>query len=211
MSFKHMKSARKLNEEREFNHEEIEIHGLALKRGGLIEFCGAMSSGKVSVLMNLLSELTNRGEICAVVDVDNSFDPPSAKEFDIKLNNILWAKCGGDLEAAVTVTDYLVQARSCGVIWLNLKHTDRKSINAIPISYWYRFRTKLKDSPTLLIVTAVSETVGSAKTQGFYFENTKTTFTGIDRFKLLKEFQVSCEPRKTADATRTWTRLYKEY
>jgi len=206
-----VKKASDLQHERAYSNEYIEIHGLSLLRGSLIEFYGQTSAGKSSFVLSLFAMLTNNGEICSVVDVDNSFDPPTAKSGGIKLNNILWIKCGGAIEAALTASDYLVQARSFGAIWINLNHTPNNEINAIPTTSWYRFRNKIKNSPTLLIVTAVSPVIGSAKQQSIQFSKAKTVWTGIGKCKLLKEFSVNLESQKPLTAMPIKTLLRKDY
>src|SRR3954470_1589357 len=72
------KSVAQLREEHEFLREYVEIQGIQLLRGSLTEFVGGVSSGKISFLFNLFSELTQKGEVCAVVDVNNGFDPSAA-------------------------------------------------------------------------------------------------------------------------------------
>lgn len=211
MSFNHVKTARQLNQELDFHRESVEIDGLNLQRGSVIEFCGATGSGKISFLLNVFSQLSNSGEICAVVDVENNFDPGSADACRTKLNNILWIKCSGNLESAITATDYLIQARSFGAIWLNFHHTAQKQLNTFPNSTWYRYRTKIKDCPTILLVTSQLPVIGSAKNQSFFFDKQKTIWSGHRKFKLLKEFRLSCEIKKPTGETPVLTVIGKEY
>jgi len=206
-----VKKASELQHERTYANEFIEINGLSLLRGSLSEFYGQTSAGKSSFVFSLFAMLTNNGEVCALVDVNNSFDPPSAKSGGIKLNNLLWIKCGGDVEAAFTASDYLIQARSFGAIWINLNDTPQNAIDAIPTASWYRFRNKIKDSPTLLILTTAGPVIGSAKQQSIHLSKTKTIWTGIGKFKLLKEFRVNLESQKPLLTSPIKTLIRKEY
>ena len=99
-----------------------EIHlasiGLSLVRGTVAEMAGPSSTGKTSVAVSLLSELTSTGEVCAIVDPVNAFDPVTAKLAGVELANILWVRCRGDIEKAFMAADYLVQAKGFGAIWL---------------------------------------------------------------------------------------------
>src|SRR5215217_6633911 len=94
-----VKSLAHLQEEQRHSDDIlIESAGLTLMRGSLAEIAGEASSGKTSLSLSLLSKLTTAGEICAVVDSCNSFDPRSAVLAGVELENLLWVKCGGDLE-----------------------------------------------------------------------------------------------------------------
>ncbi|MFN2501352.1 MAG: hypothetical protein ABR530_05010, partial [Pyrinomonadaceae bacterium] len=116
-----VKSLSRLREEQKYSEEVLlESAGVAFTRGSVAEIAGDASSGKTSLLLSLLSKLTSVGEICAVVDSANSFDPCSAYLSGVKQENLLWVRCGGDLEKAFMSADYLVQAKGFGAIWLNL-------------------------------------------------------------------------------------------
>jgi recombination protein RecA len=62
--------------------------------GCLTEICGPASSGRTSVLMALISQCTRRGEICALVDAGDAFDPQSAASAGVDLERLLWVRCG---------------------------------------------------------------------------------------------------------------------
>src|SRR6266446_7032416 len=49
-----------------------------LARGCLTEICGTASSGRTSVLLLALARAIPRGEVCALVDASDAFDPASA-------------------------------------------------------------------------------------------------------------------------------------
>ena len=74
-----VKTLTHLKEERKHSEEvSLESAGLSFTRGTLAEFAGGASTGKTSLALSLLSKLTRAGEVCAVVDSTNSFDPCSA-------------------------------------------------------------------------------------------------------------------------------------
>ncbi len=62
-------------------------------RGALTEICGPPSSGRTSVLLAVLAEMTRRQEVCAVVDASDSFDPASASAAGVDLRRLLWVRC----------------------------------------------------------------------------------------------------------------------
>ncbi len=65
-----------------------------LPRGCLTEICGAPSSGRTSVLLFALARATERGEVCALVDPSDAFDPASAAAAGMDLGRLLWVRCG---------------------------------------------------------------------------------------------------------------------
>src|SRR4051812_24339102 len=105
-----VKSLSRLQEEQKHSDEILlESFGLTFARGSIIEIAGGASSGKTSMALALLAKLTSTGEICAVVDSTDSFDPCSAQLAGVKNENLLWVKCGGQLEKAFMAADHLVQ------------------------------------------------------------------------------------------------------
>src|ERR1700704_1066063 len=65
-----------------------------LARGCLTEICGMASSGRTSVLLLALAHATQRGEVCALVDASDAFDPASAAAAGMEMSRLLWVRCG---------------------------------------------------------------------------------------------------------------------
>jgi recombination protein RecA len=63
-------------------------------RGALTEMIGRTSSGRTSITMALMAEITRRQEVCAVIDATDSFDPVSAEAAGVDLKRMLWVRCG---------------------------------------------------------------------------------------------------------------------
>src|SRR5271168_2127986 len=63
-------------------------------RGCLTEICGTASSGRTSVLLCALARATERGEVCALVDSSDAFDPASAAAAGMEMSRLLWVRCG---------------------------------------------------------------------------------------------------------------------
>jgi recombination protein RecA len=63
-------------------------------RGCLTEVCGTASSGRTSVLLSALAHATQRGEVCALVDASDAFDPASAAAAGMEMSRLLWVRCG---------------------------------------------------------------------------------------------------------------------
>ena len=160
---------------------------------------------------SLLSKLTAAAEICAVVDSCNSFDPCSAVLAGVELENLLWVKCGGDIEKAFLSADYLVQAKGFGAIWLNLNGLLQQKLRMVPKTYWYRYRNRIKETPTLLLVTAEEPVAGSASQQSFLFSRDRAVWSGKGQFKLLREFQIRMHSRKQFFREPLLTRIEADY
>lgn len=192
-----VKSLSHLQEEQKYSEEVLlDAVGIALTRGTLSEFVGDASTGRTSLVLNLLAKLTASGEVCAVVDSSDSFDPCSAARSGVVLDNLLWVRCGGDLERAFTAADYLVQAKGFGAIWLNLDGLSKQKLRMVPRTYWFRYRTRIKETPTLFVVTAEDPVAGSASHQSFELARKDTVWSGLGRYKLLREFHLDFHSRK---------------
>ena len=192
-----VKSLSHLQEEHRFVEEVgLGSFGLSFTRGTLTEVAGGPSAGKTSLALSLLAQLTAAGEICAVVDSSNSFDPRTAVLTGVELEDILWVKCGGDLERSFMAADYLVQAKGFGAIWLNLGCLAQRKLKMVPRTYWYRYRTRIKETPTVFIVTAADTIAGSASHRSYALTRKDTVWSGLGRYKLLREFHLDVQPGK---------------
>jgi hypothetical protein len=69
-------------------------------------------------------------------------------------------------------------------------------LKRVPRTYWYRYRTRIKETPTLFLVTAEEPVAGSASQQSFQFSREGTVWSGAGKFKLLREFHLSAHSRK---------------
>jgi hypothetical protein len=174
----------------------LESIGLAFTRGSLAEIAGGPGSGKTSLLLSLLAKLTAAGEVCAVVDSCDGFDPCSAVLAGVVLENLLWVKCGGRLEKAFMAADYLVQAKGFGAVWLDLNGLPQRQLKQVPKTYWFRYRTRIKETPTMFFVTAEEPVTGSASRMAFTFSCDRVEWSGKGRFKLLRQLHVSMHSRK---------------
>jgi len=207
-----VKSLSHLKEEQKYQDEIVlETIGLGFTRGTLVEITGESSSGKTSLMLSLLSKLTQEGEVCAVVDSANSFDPCSAVRAKVKLENLLWVKCGGNMEHAFMTADYLVQAKGFGAVWLNLSGIPAQQLKFVPKTYWYRYRSKIRETPTLFLVTAEEPVTGSASENAFLFSRERAEWSGIGRYKLLKEFHLSLHSKKQFYGKPLLTKIEFDY
>jgi hypothetical protein len=124
-----------------------------LPKGAISEIFGCVSSGKTLILHELLASASARGEFCAVVDSRGAFDPLSASRAGVDLRRLLWVRANHGIDRAFKAADLILHADGFGVVVLDLCDVPLRDLNSIPLSYWYRFRLAVENTPTSLIVT----------------------------------------------------------
>lgn len=184
-------------EQKHIDEIALDLVGLVFERGSLIDISGGAASGKTAIALSLLAKLTVDGEICAVVDSSNGLDPKSAANSGVILENLIWIRCSGDLEKAFMAADHLVQAKGFGAIWLNLSGLPLNKLRMVPKTYWYRYRTRIKETPTLLFVTSEESITGSASQHAYTFTRPKQArWSGTGKYKLLRSLNIEMTSRK---------------
>jgi RecA/RadA recombinase len=76
------------------NVDELLEGGLPL--GAITELAGPACSGRTSLALSFVAEMTQAGKVCAWVDVSNALDPESAAAIGVELNWLLWVRCGAE-------------------------------------------------------------------------------------------------------------------
>ena len=132
-----------------------------LPRGAITEIFGAPSSGRTSFMLSLLAHASADKEVCALIDTSDVFDPNSAKELQLDLDQLLWVRCAANVEHAFKATDLLLQGGGFGLVLLDLGDIAGKDARRIISSWWYRFRRTVEKTPTVLVVIAADSCVRS--------------------------------------------------
>jgi recombination protein RecA len=122
-----------------------------LPRGAMTEVCGAASSGRTSLLLSALASRTAEGEVCALVDARDSFDPLTANAAGIALDKLLWVRCQ-NIDQALRAMDLLIQAGGFGMVAVDLSDVPTKTVRQVPLNAWFRFRRAVEDTPTILLL-----------------------------------------------------------
>jgi RecA/RadA recombinase len=104
--------------------------GGGFPRRRLSEITGARSSGRTSLALALLAHTTGAGEVCAVVDAADGFDPISAQAAGVVLERVLWARAPG-LREALRSAERLLEAEGFGLVLLQLAGGDSRTAPAI--------------------------------------------------------------------------------
>ena len=137
-------------------------------RGTLTEIAGPASSGRSALLCSLLAEMGAQDEFCALIDVEDTFDPLTAQAAGVRLSQLLWIRCGGNLEHALKIADLIVQGGGFGLVALDLADTPVQVARRIPLAAWFRLRRAVENTPTALI--SVAQQINAPSCSAFKIE-----------------------------------------
>src|SRR5580698_345861 len=130
------------------------IEGIDFPRGRISEIAGPSSSGRTSLLASLLATAPLRSEHCVLIDTRDSFDPPSAAAYGVRLEKLIWIRCRGNAEHALRAADLVLHSGGFGVVALDLADVPAVGLNRIPPTAWFRFRRVVEPTPTIFVVLA---------------------------------------------------------
>jgi hypothetical protein len=131
---------------------EIDRIASGFPRGAITEILGPASSGRTSLLHSALAASTTRQEVCALVDASDSFDAASAARAGADFDQLLWIRCGSKVDHAIKATDLLLQSGGFGLVALDLGDVPSQQSRRIQLSWWFRFKRAVENTPTALIV-----------------------------------------------------------
>ena len=136
--------------------DELLAGGFA--RGHLSEIVGPRSSGRTSLLASVLAAATARGEVVALIDTCDRFDPVSGAAAGLDLSSLLWVRERGreqsrdlskTVKRALTAVGPVLDAGGFGVMALDLADVPERVIRQIPMTTWMRLSRLLEDSETV--------------------------------------------------------------
>jgi hypothetical protein len=141
-------------------------------RGQLSELVGPRSSGRTTALHGVLAAATRRGELTALVDTLDSFDPPSAAAARLDLTRLLWVRgpslahgpfttaaphgplMQAAVERAVKAFNLILQAGRFGVVVLDLADAPAPIVRRLPFTTWLRLQRVLEGGETVGLLVA---------------------------------------------------------
>jgi recombination protein RecA len=130
-----------------------------IPKSALTQICApvGVTSGRTSLLLSLLAQVTSKEQFCALVDASDCFDPESARANGVCLSRLLWVRCVDRqrmkrLEQAFKAADLLIQNGRFGIIALDLGGIEQSLIRKVPLSTWFRFARVMEASPSALVV-----------------------------------------------------------
>ena len=162
-----------------------------LTRGSIAEITGQRSSGRASVCFPMLAEATRQGEVCAVVDLFDSFYPGSAQAIGVQIEQLVWVRCHGNAEHALRAVDLLLHAGGFGIVLLDLCEASPRVLNRIPLSYWHRFRRAVENTPTILLLCSEYAQAKSCAGMSLDLKCKVSRWAGNTPFPLFQGLEIS--------------------
>jgi hypothetical protein len=129
-----------------------------VRPGAITEVVGRLSSGRTSVLMTCLRDLTRAGAVVALVDADQAFDPASAAHTGLDLRRLLWVRCEGRRDLALRATDLLVRCPGFALVALDVGESPPR----LPLAGAFRLKLAVRRSGTALLVVGARRITGAA-------------------------------------------------
>jgi recA bacterial DNA recombination protein len=135
----------------------------AFPRGQLSEIVGPRSAGGSSLVTSLLAHAIAAGELVALVDGADAFDPAAA---GAALRSLFWVRTGRRLDHACRAAELL--ARSGGFAWVVLDLAadpaapGERQTATLSAATWIRLQRAVRDTPTRLVLHAARHLAGSA-------------------------------------------------
>jgi hypothetical protein len=165
--------------------------GHGIPRGQVSEIAGPVSSGRTSLAWAALAAATARGELVALVDTFDRFDPETASAAGIDLPRLLWvrgqaiSKTAGALDPAwvpgtrsvsgpgtlveravdraLKALNLIVQSGVCTLVVLDLTDVPAAGLARVPRSTWLRIHRVIEGSETAVVLLAAVPLARSAR------------------------------------------------
>ena len=128
--------------------------GGGFRRGHLSEIVGARSSGRTSVLCSTLAAAASRGELVALIDTNDRFDPSSAVAAGLDVSRLLWIRDTGDAARALKAAMLVLQAGGFGVVAFDLADVRSQGLRSFPFTTWLRLARAIEGSETVALLVA---------------------------------------------------------
>ncbi len=134
--------------------------GGGFPRGRLSEVFGTTSSGRTSLAHRLLAAATARGEIAALVDYRDRFDPRSAAAAGVSLSRLLWVRPHDEREA-LRACEILLGTRGIAIVLLDLADGIAPALARRLASVWPRLGHRAKAANVALLLLSHDRLAGS--------------------------------------------------
>lgn len=167
-----------------------------LPRGAVTELTGGASCGKTTFLLAVLAQATARGEFVAVVDSQDAFDPASAARCGVDLDRLVWIRCKGRADLAMKAADLLVHGGGFGVVGLDMAGAPGRVLHHIPLSWWWRLRRAIENTPTILVLLSEQAQAKSCASCWMEFRRAKGRWSGKKPFRILRALDAEILVRK---------------
>lgn len=147
--------------------------GSGFPRGRLSEIAGPDSSGRTSLALALLARTTGAGELAAVVDCADAFDPASAHGAGALLDRVLWVRAAR-CRKALRSTERILEAHGFALVLLDLAIPGFRVAPATGP----RLARAAASTGTALVVVTRDRVMGTAAEVAIELAPAQTHFTG---------------------------------
>ncbi len=148
-----------------------QLLGGGVPRGQVSEVIGARSSGRTSLLTAMLAAALSRGELAALIDPLDMFDPVSAASAGVPVERLLWVRGeagtgGGRLASLVDrglkAFNLVLQAGGFGLVALDLAEAPAAALKQAPWTTWFRLQRVVEGSRTACVLVGPEPVARSA-------------------------------------------------
>jgi len=139
--------------------------GGGFPRGQLSELVGPRSSGRSSLLLQLIAAATRRGELVALVDALDMLDVESAATAGIDLTRLLWIRghvllraglCRDvnqrAMEQAIRACALVLQAGNFGLVVFDAAEAPTDAMRQLPFTTWLRLQRMVEGTQTACLL-----------------------------------------------------------
>jgi hypothetical protein len=169
-------------------------------RGRLSEISGPASSGRTTLTLALLAQTTGAGEVAALVDCADAFDPASAASAGTQLDRVLWVRAPGT-NKSLRCAERLLEAHGFALVLLDLAIPNLR----IAPATGPRLARAAASSGTALIVMTRERAMGTAAEVAIELTAGKSQFTGTPPLLEGLEIQAALVRHRTAPIQRCVT------
>jgi hypothetical protein len=151
-----------------------------LPRGGITEICGPRCSGRTSLLFSALASRTAQKEACAVIDGRDAFDPYSAEQNGVRLEQLLWVRCQ-NIDQSLRAADLILHGGGFGLVVLDLGDIPSAVVRYISLNVWFRFRRAVEHTPTIFLILEQEPHAKTCASLVLQMETEEVRWTGLTR------------------------------
>ena len=139
--------------------------GGGLPRGQLSELVGPRSSGRTSLLLQMMAAATARGELVALVDALDMLDVESAAAAGVDLTRLLWIRghvvtnqglCRElnqrAIEQTIRAFALVLQAGNFGLVVFDVAEAPTDAVRRLPFTTWLRLQRMVEGSQTACLL-----------------------------------------------------------
>jgi predicted ATP-dependent serine protease len=139
--------------------------GGGFPRGQLSELVGPRSSGRTSLLLQMMAAATARGELVALVDALDMFDVESAAAAGVALDRVLWIRGHvvtnqglarelnqRAIEQAIRAFTLVLQAGNFGLVVFDVAEAPPEAVRQLPFTTWLRLQRMVEGSQTACLL-----------------------------------------------------------